>query len=253
VKSDEEVVDGGLDIRNPDVSHIYALMRVLHTHVVEAKSARSVDVLMKFFYSNLSQTLAKIDGSRFSCRAGCDFCCRSWVAASAPEVLYLLKNISEDRQDETRNDISTAFAATRGIGSKQRQRMNTPCPMLSARKCSQYEFRPLVCRTLVSFDANACERIYTKFSGERIPRSDGYNVLRNVYALALAGALRREGLSAFFYEFNSALSKVISSEHPEEKWLAGENILEGIPKDSGGDMFSDSWNEDVYQQVFARH
>lgn len=248
--TDHEIVKGGLDLNNPNVTHIHSLMRVLRERVAESQNARSTAPLMDFFYLNLSQTLAKIDSSRFACRKGCYYCCISWVAASAPELLYLLGHLPRDRSREIRDNLSAAFAITKDIAAEERLKMKTPCPMLRDNLCSIYEIRPLVCRTLVSYDATACERIYTAFTGERIPRSQAYDVLRNVYALALAGALRHAGLSPYFYEFNSALDRLMDLDKPEETWLLGEDILSDIPQDPGGNMFRDPWNEEVYGEAF---
>lgn len=248
--TDHDIVIGGLDIRKPSVEHVYALMRVLHTRVIECMDVASATPLMDFFYLNLSQTLSVIDTSRFACGIGCSHCCTSWVAASAPEVLYLLRHLPQDQSRDVRKRLSETMLVTEGLGAEERQRIKTPCPMLHDNMCSIYAVRPLVCRTLVSYDRTACERIYNYFTGERVPVSQAYDVLRNVYALALAGALRRAGLPHYFYEFNSALSRLIELEDAEEVWLSGADILDGLPLDRGGDMFSDAWNRQVYEEAF---
>jgi Fe-S-cluster containining protein len=252
VTTDHHTVSGGLDLDNPNVTHIHALMRVLYELTVAAKTARSAVPLMEFFYSNLSETLSKIDASRFACKKGCSYCCTSWVAASTPEILYLLAQLPPDRSPEIKENISKAYSTTKGLDAGTRQRMRTPCPMLQDDSCSVYQVRPLVCRTLVSYDWTTCNRVYTHFTGERVPKSHAYDVLRNVYGLALAGALRRAGLPPYFYEFNSALDRLMSRNDAEESWLGGEDILADIPHDPGGDMFGDPWNQQVYKEAFKQ-
>ena len=98
MEADRQAIAGGLDVARPNVRQAIALMRVLHDYVQEAISARSVSPLMEFLYPHLAQTLQNVRATGLACRAGCSHCCNSWVMASAPEVLYAIKSLSETRR-----------------------------------------------------------------------------------------------------------------------------------------------------------
>jgi Fe-S-cluster containining protein len=249
--ADRALVDGGLDVANRSAGQIVALMRVVHEYVGRARIERSVSELMSFLYLNLSQTLARLPESPIACAKGCNYCCTSWVAASAPEVLFVLKNVAPANAETVTSKIQTASAQTGNRNQSERLKMITPCPMLADQLCGVYDARPLVCRTLVSYDVNSCEKVYTLLTGQDVPTSMAYNAIRNVYALALAGALKREGLPPFFYEYNAALEALLNSEDAEQRWLSGTDLLADVQMDAGGDMFSEPWNRQVYDEAFA--
>ena len=129
--------------------------------------------------------------------------------------------------------------------------MRTPCPMLDDGLCGVYETRPLVCRTLVSYDARTCERVYTEFTGDNDAVSDFHVLIRNVYALALAGALKRAGLQHYFYELNAGLCLAFGRDDAEAIWLSGEDVFADVTHDPGGDMFADPWNLKIFDQAFG--
>jgi Fe-S-cluster containining protein len=249
-ESDRAIVAGGLDVAKRSVEQILSLMRVMHGFTEAAKDARSVTPLMEFFYLNLGQTLARVGELDISCRKGCSHCCHSWVAASAPEVLHVLKS-ADMSAAELHDRIEGTAMLTGARDAGTRLKMRTPCPMLKDDACGVYEARPLVCRTHVSFDVSVCVKFYAQESTEPPPVSAAYSAIRNVYALALSGALKRSGLTPFYYEYNAALRAISSTEDAEARWLSGENLLEGAQQDDGGDMFTDDWNRGIYRAAFG--
>ncbi len=250
MEADYALVMGGLDVAKRSVDQIVALMRVMYDFVLTAKNERSVSPLMGFLYLNLSQTLERIGELNVACRKGCSHCCHNWVAASAPEVIYALK-YAEAAGLPVQDNLSSTLMLTGGRNSQTRIGMRAPCPLLDGDVCGVYENRPIVCRTLVSFDAGICERFYSQITKEPVPASAAYNAIRNVYALCLAGALKRAGLPPFFYEYNAALNNMAQVDDAEAAWLSGEDILEGVMLDDGGDMFCEAWNRDIYKKAFG--
>jgi len=249
-ESDRARVEGGLDVARRSVEPIISLMRVMHDFTEAAKDAHSVSPLMEFFYLNLGQTLARVGEIDIACRKGCSHCCHSWVAASAPEILYVLKSVDMP-SSEVRARIAGVEMLTGGRNAEMRMKMRTLCPMLTNDACGVYESRPLVCRTHVSFDVSACAKFYAQESSEPPPVSAAYSAIRNVYALALSGALKQCGLMPFYYEYNAALRTLSRTEDAEVLWLSGENLLGDAPQDDGGDMFTDDWNRNVYRAAFG--
>ena len=243
-------IEGGLNLQRPSIAQIAALMRVLHAYTRQAIEDHSVDVLMGFLYGHLNTTLQQLDHSPIACRMGCSFCCTSWVAATAPEVLYVLKSVPADRIGKTRDFIAAAAQTTAAKTPEERLTMITPCPLLESSACSVYGNRPLVCRTAVSNDVSVCERVYVQASKEEIPGTYHHYGVKGIYSLALAGALKKAGLLSYYYEFNDALHAAARARDAEADWLSGKDIFSDIKRDPEGETFGDAWNRNVFEQAF---
>lgn len=99
--------------------------------------------------------LARADGVRFACRAGCNFCCHEPVPVSLLEVIDLAVTVKANMTPDQRRSL-----AERGRAYRMSRRHGTslqPCPFLEGGLCSIYEWRPLVCRGRHSTDAKVCE------------------------------------------------------------------------------------------------
>lgn len=251
MEKDLQHIAGGLDVDRPKISQIIALMRVLHNYSRQAIEVKSIDMLMDFLYGHLGQTLQKIDSSRHACRLGCSFCCNNWVTACTPEILYALKAIESDQREHVRTKVASATQTTKGKSLEERRFMITPCPLLENSACSIYENRPLVCRTAVSNDVAACERVYVSASGEEIPGTFKHYGVKGLYGLALAGALKKAGLAPYYYEYNSALHAAMNAQEAEADWLSGSDVFSDIAHDPEGEMFGSPWNQNLYEQAFA--
>ena len=243
-------IEGGLNLERPNIAQIVALMRVLYGYTRRAIERKSVDVLMGFLYGHLNTTLQKIDTSPIACRSGCSFCCTNWVAATAPEVIYVLKAIHGDRIQKVRASAVDMAETTSGKTPEERRVMITPCPLLESGTCSIYDNRPLVCRTAVSNDVSVCERVYVNASGEEIPGTYHHYGVKGIYSLALAGALRKAGLLSYYYEYNAALHAAMLAPEVEAAWLSGKDIFSDLKRDPEGETFGDAWNQRVYEQAF---
>lgn len=241
-------IEGGLNVAHPNPAQIVALMRVLYEQLREAIAARSVNPVMDFLYPHLAQTLAKVGATGLACREGCFYCCTSWVTASAPEVLYVVRTVRTDQATTQR--IALAAKDTVGKTLAERLRMITPCPILDDGLCGAYSVRPIVCRAAVSRSAVVCQRAYSQLSGEEIPRPFDYDGIKSVYALALAGAVKRAGLRPFYYEYIAALNAALNAADAEIAWLSGDDIFAGVLHDPQGEMFSYSWNQRIYAAAF---
>jgi hypothetical protein len=246
VTGERRAIAGGLDVVRPNAGQAVALMRVLHAELERARRLGSVAPLMEFLYAHLALTLSRIGSNGLACGRGCSYCCTSWVTASAPEVLYAMTTVPHVRQAT----ILETAAGTRSRTQAERLRMVTPCPLLEDGRCTVYPARPLVCRTAVSRDAHACQRVYETFSGETIPADIAYGGVKGVYGLALAGAIKRAGLKPFFYEYNAALAAALVPE-AETAWLSGRDIFNGVQHDPQGEMFASDWNVQLYRAAFA--
>ena len=77
-----------------------------------------------------------------------------------------------------------------------------------------------------------------------------YPKLRRGYSVALAGALRRAGLSPWSYEFNAAMLTALARPDAEAAWLAGEDVFAEVPRDPGSDPFLLPSNLRLYEDAF---
>jgi hypothetical protein len=251
-RDDRKRIARGLDVAARDGADVAALMRVLHDQAQQAIAERSVDPLMAFFCESLALTERRIAGVEIACRKGCSHCCNIWVSATAPEAIYVVKSIrAADKPPCTRESAAAAHALTEGKSYRERAGMFLPCPMLEMNVCSVYPWRPLMCRGAASVDAALCERAYTRHSGEQIPQPLPYAVMSTGYAVALSGALRHAGLAATPGEYNAALMLAFDRSEAEGAWLDGADILAGLPRSPGSDVFEAPWNRKLYEEAFG--
>ena len=103
--------------------------------------------------------------------------------------------------------------------------------MLRNNACTIYEHRPKACRQAASTDALACARSHRELTNEQIPSPAAYIGSRTAYAMALYAALSQSGLPDTAYEFNAALVRVLDTPDGEARWLAGEDIFAGVPRE----------------------
>ena len=246
---DRDAIARGIDVFARGPAEAIVLMRVLHDEVRRAIDEGSVAPLMTFLYANMAETQARLRHIAVACRTGCSHCCNGFVAATAPEVLFIARALAP--RTGAIAAVAAAAAATRDKSPAERERMVTPCPLLSGNLCTVYDIRPLACRTEVSTDAETCRRIHLALSGEPISRPAAYTTFRRVYYVALAGALRRAGLVWRPCEYNSALARALAAPSAEADFLAGRDVFAGLPGDIGGDVFADPVIARAYDAAFA--
>lgn len=248
---DLSAISAGVSVYSREPREVVPLMRVMHGLVRRAIDERSVGCLMAFTYANLDVTLQRVAHVPIACKAGCAHCCHGFVAATAPEVLHLVKRFAPDRAGAVRAAVARAHALTAGKSAEERTHMTVPCALLENNLCTVYEDRPITCRTGISTRADICERAHIAISGEDIPRPVVYLTMRRAYYVAFAGALRRAGLVYKPYEYNGALNRALNDPGAEADWLAGRDIFEGLVPDRGGDPFEDPKAQAAYDAAFA--
>src|SRR5215207_5698523 len=143
-------VTRGLNPAKPIGGHdMAALMRLLGDKVQTSIGHRSVDPLMEFVYSRMTEGSEFIAHIPVACRRGCSFCCKVWVDTTPPEVLYTIKKMPPDQKERAREAVLRACAQTSGASFEDRLgKVNPPCPMLADDgACSVYHDRPVACRT----------------------------------------------------------------------------------------------------------
>lgn len=99
-----------------------------------------------------------------ACQPGCDSCCHNQVELTAPEALllgsYLAAKIPAENLQPLLARVETSEAGRAGKTKVQLAalRAELPCPFLKDSRCSVYEVRPLMCRSMHSLEAESCRR-----------------------------------------------------------------------------------------------
>ena len=251
LSADRAAVASGLDVTLNHPGEVVRLMRVLHGLVGQAIDEKSLAPVMEYFYANLTAAIARVGHVPVACAAGCSHCCHGFIAVTAPEAVFVATSFDAARLPQVRADAARMAARTRDKTAEQREQMVTPCPLLKDNLCTVYSVRPLTCRTGVSVDAGVCERVHRRLSGEAIPKPVVYVTMRRAYHIAFAGALKRAGLVYKAYEYYAALDFALNAPGAEADFLAGKDILKGLPEDIGSDPFAEPVIRQVYEAAFG--
>jgi Fe-S-cluster containining protein len=230
-----------------------ALMRLLDEKVRTSVRHRSVDPLMEFVYSSLT------DGARFiahipvACGKGCSFCCRMWVDATPPEVLYTVKKMPPEQRQQAQRAVERACIQTSGADFFDRcGKVNPPCPLLDdGGACSVYDSRPIACRTLVSTNVDDCKSTFMEGSELGFPSPGVWFTLRDSYNTALEGALIHAGLVYQARELNDSLRIAMTTSDAEARWLSGADDFGAAGVCPAPPLFEQPLWRTIYQQAFG--
>jgi Fe-S-cluster containining protein len=227
-KDDEAKLARGLDPASADPEPVAAMARRMHELLLRARKEADIDPPVRYLYAKAEATLERLKQTRIACRKGCAHCCHIWVSATAPEILYVAKQV---RRRGAIEDVRAAHAATGRYSFSIRALHPTPCPMLKDDACSIYETRPVSCRFAVSPDDNACRRVMREFARESVPVPIAHLKGRGGYEIASAIALHRAGLPHYYYELNAALARAVERDDAERAWLSGEDVFADCQRD----------------------
>ncbi|HEX6218496.1 MAG TPA: YkgJ family cysteine cluster protein [Sphingomicrobium sp.] len=249
-----QAVERGLNPAQPISGHdLAALMRLLAEKVTASKEHRSVEPLMEFVYSSMTEGATYIAHIPVACGKGCSFCCKVWVDTTPPEALYAVGKMPPEQRRLALEAVEQACAITTGADFLDRLgKVNPPCPMLGTDgACTIYDDRPVACRTLVSTDVEACKRTFVEGSDEGFPGLKVWLTLRDSYATALEGALMHGGLAHRAHEWNESLRIAMTEADAEERWLSGDDVFASAPVSPAPSPFDNPLWRSIYQQAFG--
>ena len=243
----------GLNPARPIASFdMVALMRLLDDKAQTSIRHRSIDPLMDFVFSSMTEGARHIAHVPIDCRAGCSFCCRAWVDASPPEVLFAVKSMTPEQRERAQGSVEGVCRITTGVAFEDRgNKVNPPCPLLESSLCSVYEARPITCRTTVSTDVTLCEATFLHGLPQGFPGLRVWMTLRDSYSTALEGALIHSGLAYQAREWNESLRIALNSSGAEERWLQGEDDFTGAPASPAPAIFDSPMWRSIYEQAFG--
>ena len=167
------------------------------------------------------------------CSEGCAWCCYASVLVTVPEVLRIAQHLRETlappELDVVKARVAATAAKTRDLGSAERFRTQTPCPMLDVASggCTVHETRPGICRAYNSCDVGACIRAFeTKNMSEKIRGNSLMQRSITAVWVGLIAACEIEGLDPGAVELSAGLHVALSVPNALERWLAGDRVFE---------------------------
>lgn len=221
----------------PNLYHVAALTSALIERLAEKHDPERASAAAGYLY-RIAPPSFRATGiePRLECKRGCDYCCRGYVSATAPQIFAAARALRAQTTGYAAAvaRIGTTADRVRGIDWQRRCRMHEPCPLLVEGSCSIYAFRPLSCRGFVSFSVSACQRAFEgDTNGVEVPAV--YGNVRSALESALRAALKHHRLCYESYELDTALERVLARPDAESAWLSGEDVFAGVDVDRSAD------------------
>jgi hypothetical protein len=249
-KDDERQLKTGIEADSSDPAGTAAMTRLMSDLLETAKRERNIEPPVRFLHAKVDATLGAMRAVRVDCKKGCAHCCRVWVSATVPEVLFIAKALRRRNDSAAAERVGASHRITGAYDFAQRQRLHQQCPLLADDLCSVYETRPVSCRFWASADVAACLRVFRQASGETVPTPMTHLKGRGAYEIALSLALKHVGLPHYYYELNAALARALERNDAESAWLGGEDVFFDVRRDPH-DVSTDALSRQLYKYAFA--
>ncbi len=94
-----------------------------------------------------------------ACRKGCAHCCRTFVRATAPDVLLLLAHLREVWKPDALEQLKTSLRHASKLEREKGREPPCVCPLLKDNECQVYASRPSACAHHVSFRVEECAEV----------------------------------------------------------------------------------------------
>jgi len=224
----------------PNVHHVAAIASALIERMSERADAQRASAAAEYLF-RLAAPSFRATGIEpgLACRRGCDYCCRGYVSATAPQIFAAARAIRAGQSTHA-DAVARVVAAAdrvRGLSWQERCRLHEPCPMLDAGECGIYAARPLACRGFVSYSAASCRQAFED-GAHPVMVPAAYASVRSALEAAMRAALKRLSFSYDSYEFDTALERVLSRPRAEADWLEGDDVFAGVDVDRSADPAS---------------
>lgn len=174
---------------------------------------------------------ADIGGLEIGCRKGCAYCCSALVTCSAPEIFRVAEWLRANAAGTARPiDLVAIDAEARRrhvLAPEKRFLDRAPCPLLIEGACGVYPVRPIPCRALYSMSSEACRLAMHEERGD-VPIVAQAMTKGEMARTLLLAAVSAAGLPDRGIELTAGIMAVIHKPDAEERWLAGQNVFEGV-------------------------
>lgn len=205
---------------------------MVHERLTDAARPERAGEAAEMIETLLEKTLATgVRGVDLGCRKGCNYCCSALVTCSAPEIFrvaaWLRQNATTAAARIDLSKIAVEAARRHELTREQMFIERAPCPLLVEGMCGVYPVRPIPCRSLFSMSSEACRLALEENSGE-VPIVVGAMQKGEMARTLLLAAVSAAGLSDRGIELTAGVMAVIDKPDAEARWLAGENVFEGV-------------------------
>jgi ferredoxin len=222
LKDDERWLHKPLDLsssRRGAEAHTRHLAIMLADTAIKDRATKAAEYASQI----LDAALAKELKPPIACKKGCDYCCKTLVTATIPEILRMAGALRGKEAKVLR--VNAAAERSRGIPQIERNVRTILCGVVEERMCSEYAARPLLCRAAYSTDVDACIRIFDHASSESFPYEPNSVELRRRVVVIMQAALMINKLPHYYYELSEGLSAALALPDAEERWLSGEPVF----------------------------
>ena len=128
-------------------------------------------ILKLLVFGRAQQTIDEVTANapQLGCKSGCAWCCYQPVEVTIPEAILVAAQLTA-ASDPRRAKMFDAADSGANPGGRER-RAARACPLLVDGKCSVYDDRPLMCRSIFATDGEQCRRSYVAAlsGGETVP------------------------------------------------------------------------------------
>lgn len=170
------------------------------------------------------------------CASGCSFCCHQMVLSTPSEIFGIARNILDTKSVAEMAAIKERLTkrAPIPLDVQSRHGADKPCPLLEDNRCSVYEHRPSLCRTMLSTSRSACETSLTS-QEQRVPFIAEPVVISFLMQLGIDYALiKLRGLSTEKVELSRALLIALADfELAFQTWIDGKEAFPDCHVETG--------------------
>jgi hypothetical protein len=217
------------------------IVLALHEDLADAGKANPVSRLAEAAEALLDKSMARdLKGLSYACRKGCGWCCWQRVTCTAPEIFRVAEWMRANAgrpgvpalatiaaaESLAVSDAAPVLPGAAGVGAERR-----PCALLIDDACSVHAGRPISCRAVLSMSAEACRKaMVDPATADPVPLVVGAMDTAEAVRTLLCTVIAAKGLSDAGYDLQQALAVVLPDPTAEARWLAGEDVLAGVPK-----------------------
>ena len=189
--------------------------------------------------------LARAQGARAACKAGCGHCCHVVVGVTAPEAFTIFDHLKRTRSTRELELLEARVVEfrerTRGLSSSERFSPDYPCIFLDGGYCTIYEVRPFACRGMNSLDASECEtRLFDpKARAEFAENGGGHVFVEPIRAFRAVSAGLQLSLAELYeldlrpLELSAAIEVLLQGDASlADEWLDGGRPFEAAVRDA---------------------
>ena len=162
---------------------------------------------------------------QLACRSGCVHCCyQPEITVTAIELFRVADFITVQFAPEQIASLLTAFP--RPVSDTQTSWVLKVCPLLREGACSVYTARPLVCRSINSYDVSDCERARQQNRQQPTIRIYGPQERAGYLTIEmLQQGISATGREAAMLNLAPALAIALGDSDAKQRWLDGEQVF----------------------------